>query len=92
MKTLFSTLALTAALTSAALAEPAIPTGTAPVVLTDAQMDQVTAGGGAAGGVVNDAVRSITAGGGNDFSHGNDRTIDPTGANLGAGGTNPVED
>jgi hypothetical protein len=60
MKTLLSTLVVTTALTSAAMAgEPATPMDTGPRALTEEQMDQVTAGGGAAGGAVNDAVRSV---------------------------------
>jgi hypothetical protein len=93
MKTLISALALTAAITPAALAgEPATPTDTGPLALTEAQMEQVTAGGGAAGGVVNDALRAgagnnngdrhfrhPTVSGGGTFSEGNEHVINAGG-------------
>lgn len=45
MKALFAAIALTT-LGQATLAEQATPPGTAPIKLAEAQMDQVTAGGG----------------------------------------------
>ena len=69
MKTLLSALVLTVALTSAAMAgEPATSTGAGqpgPVVLTEAQLDTITAGGGVGGSIDPGGGGSLTLYGGN---------------------------